>query len=139
MKPWSVLVVALIWLQSVPAFAAAPKEYVFAVLPQQPPVAMHTLWRPLLDRLEQELGVRLKLKLYGNMTEFEEGAVRGEGDFVFSTPVQLPLFRKRQGYTPLVRGTRYLNGMVFVRKDSPITSVEELAGKEVAFVGARNL
>jgi phosphonate transport system substrate-binding protein len=139
MKPWSVLLVALIWLQSVPVFAAAPKEYVFAVLPQQPPVAMHTLWRPLLDRLEQELGVRLKLKLYGNMTEFEEGAVRGEGDFVFSTPVQLPLFRKQQGYTPLVRGTRYLNGIVFVRKDSPITSVEELAGKEVAFVGARNL
>jgi len=139
MRRWTFLLGLVIWLQSVTAFAAAPREYVFTVLPQQPPVAMHTLWRPLLDRLEQELGVRLKLKLYENMTEFEEDAVHGEGDFIFSTPVQMPLFRKRQGYTPLVRGTRYLNGMVFVRKDSSITTVEELAGKEVAFVGARNL
>jgi phosphonate transport system substrate-binding protein len=129
----------LVCLQVVPALAKEPKEYVFAVLPQQPPVAMHALWRPLLDRLEQELGVRLKLKLYENMTEFEEDAIHGEGDFVFSTPVQIPLFRKQQGYLPLVRGTHYLTGIVFVRKDSPITSIDELAGKEVAFVGARNL
>jgi ABC-type nitrate/sulfonate/bicarbonate transport system substrate-binding protein len=38
-----------------------------------------------------------------------------------------------------VRGSTQLSGVIFVRRDSPIRTVRDLEGKEVAFVGAKNL
>ena len=134
------LMVCLLFLTAyLPVSAAEQTQYLFAVLPQQPPVVMHGLWRPLLDRLETELGVKLKLKLYENMGEYEASILHGDADFIFSTPAQIPMFYKKAGYIPLVRGTRYLTGIVFVRKDSPINTIADLKGQEVAFVGTRNV
>lgn len=132
--------VVMLPLVTPPATSAADRQtYTFAVLPQQPPVAMHELWAPLIERLERELGVSIKLKLYQGMANFEEGLKRGDGDFVFSTPPQMVLARKSQNYIPLVRGTRELAGVLFVRRDSPIQRVEDLENTAVSFVGQRNL
>jgi len=132
-------VVILPLLMPPSASAADRQTYTFAVLPQKPPVAMHELWAPLIERLERELGVSIKLKLYQGMANFEEGLKRGDGDFIFSTPPQMVLARKSQNYIPLVRGTRELAGVLFVRRDSPIQRVEDLKKTEISFVGERNL
>lgn len=121
------------------ASAAVRATYTFAVLPQRPPAAMHTLWAPLVERLERELDISIKLRFYEGMASFEDGIKRGDGDFIFSTPPQMVLARKSQSYIPLVRGTRELAGVLFVRKDSPIQKVEDLKKTEVSFVGERNL
>jgi len=113
--------------------------YTIAVLPQRPPVTMHAAWRPLLDRLEKDVGVNLRLKLYESMTEFETSVGKGQADFIFTTPPQVVAARKNQGYIPLVRGSRKIAGLLFVRKDSPIQSVSELQGKEIAFIGSWNV
>lgn len=131
--------VAMLLAMSPAAGAAEKRIYTFAVLPQRPPVAMHTLWAPLVERLERDLGVRIKLRFYQGMASFEDGLKRGDGDFIFSTPPQMVLARKSQKYIPLVRGTRELAGVLFVRKDSPIRKVEDLKKTEVSFVGERNL
>jgi len=135
----AILALSALTLFSVTAEAADRKTYVFAVLPQQPPASMHALWIPLVERLERELGITIRLKLYESMSKFEEGLKRGDGDFVFSTPPQMVIARNSQKYIPLVRGNRELAGVLFVRKDSPVKSVAELKDTEVAFVGERNL
>lgn len=132
--------VAMAQLLLPPVASAAEKRiYTFAVLPQRPPAAMHTLWAPLVERLERELDISIKLRFYEGMASFEDGLKRGDGDFAFSTPPQMVLARKSQNYIPLVRGTRELAGVLFVRKDSPIQKVEDLKNTEVSFVGERNL
>jgi len=136
-----VLVVCLICVL-LPCHGAAIGEnpvYTFAVLPQRPPVVMYSKWRPLLDSLEKETGVTLKLKLYENVADFETDIGKGGPDFIFSTPPQLVIARKIQGYNPLVRSSRMLSAILFVRKDSPIRTVNDLQSGEIAFTGSWNV
>jgi len=135
----AVLALSALTFFPVIAEAGGRKTYVFAVLPQQPPASMHALWIPLIERLERELGIIIRLKLYDSMSGFEAGLKRGAGDFIFSTPPQMVIARSSQKYIPLVRGNRELAGVLFVRKDSPVKSVADLKATEVAFVGERNL
>ena len=134
-KLWLVVVTLVL----LPVAAAAKKTYLFAVLPQQPPVAMHASWRPFLDQLGAEVGVNFKLKLYESMAPFEDDLRRGTGDFVFLTPPQMVIARQSRQYQPLVRGSRTIAGVLFVRKDSPIKTVADLNHKDIAFVGSRNV
>ena len=122
-----------------PGRAAEQKSYLFAVLPQRPPVVMHAKWRPFLNRLERETGVTFKLKLYETMPQFEDELKRGEADFIFATPPQVVLARQSQHYQPLVRSSHMIAGVLFIRKDSAIKSLADLNNKEVAFIGSRNV
>lgn len=114
-------------------------EYRIAVFPQQPPVVMHASWTPLVEQLEKKSGVGLRLKLYENMADFEADIGKGNADFIFSTPSQLVAARRMQGYMPLVRGSRKISGVLFVRRDSPIQTIGDLQGEEIAFVGSWNV
>lgn len=137
---WRIILLFLLffWPNSSDA-AGAADEYILAVVPQMPPVAMHTSWTPFVERLARETGLRYKLKVYETMDEFEQDFQEGQPDFIFSSPTQIVLARQSQGYIPLVRNSRKVKGVLFVRADSPITQVSLLEGKNIAFVGARNL
>lgn len=139
MKTVMGLVLLLLLAMGLPVQGAEQKQYVFAVLPQRPPVAMHASWRPFLDQLEKRLGVSLKLKLYETMHQFEEDMKRGEADFVFSTPPHVVLAHQSQKYRPLVRGSHAIAGVLFTKKNSAIKSLADLDNKEIAFVGSRNV
>ena len=133
------LVMLLMLAMGLPAEGAEQKQYVFAVLPQRPPVAMHTSWRPFLDQLEKELEITLKLKLYETMPQFEADMKHGAGDFVFSTPPHVVLAYQSQKYRPLVRGSRTIAGVLFTRKNSAVKELADLDNQEIAFVGSRNV
>lgn len=135
-------VLMLLLLQMVavlPAQGVEQKPYVFAVLPQRPPVVMHTNWRPFLDQLEQATGFKFKLKLYETMNQFEAELKQGVPDLAFSTPYQLMLVHGSQKYRPLVRGSHVLAGMLITRVDSPIKELPDLNNKQIAYVGSRNV
>lgn len=120
-------------------FAAEPRTYVIGVVPQLPPVAMHTNWAPFMDRLSADTGLAFSLKVYEKMLDFEADFKAGVPDFIFASPVQIVMARAAQGYTPLVRSSKRVAGILFVRKDSDVRSVRDLAGREIAFVGTKNL
>lgn len=122
-----------------PSWGAQKPKYTIAVLPQRPPVAMNTAWGPFLERLARETGMDFKLKLYDKMSLFEDDFAKGRPDFIFATPTQTVEARHLQHYRPLVRSTRLVSGIIVARKDSPINSIEDLEGKEIAFIGAENL
>jgi phosphonate transport system substrate-binding protein len=125
--------------QPAAVFAAEPGTYVIGVVPQHPPVAMHTNWAPFTDRLSADTGLAFTLKVYEKMIDFEADFKAGGPDFIFASPVQIVMARAAQGYTPLVRSSKRVAGILFVRKDSAIRSVRDLVGREIAFVGTKNL
>ena len=139
MKTVAGLAMLLLLLVGMPAQGAEQKTYLFAVLPQRPPVAMHTAWRPFLDQLEHETGLKFKLKLYETMNQFEAELKQGVPDFTFSTPYQLMLVHHSQNYRPLVRGSHVLAGMLITRQDSPFKALSDLNNQEIAYVGSRNV
>lgn len=118
------------------ARAAAPAApYTFAITPQSPPEQLRAVWLPIVARLSADAGVPLELRLYSKVEDFQAELASGAVDFAFANPVQVVRAFERARYRPLVRNERLLRGVLFVSADSPITSVEALASKEVAFVG----
>ena len=114
--------------------------YTLGVVPSFPPVATHARWTPFVERLSKETGLNFRLKVYEQMSDFERDIVSpGAPDFIFSNSLQIVLAHKYQGYTPLVRGGKLIWADIFVRHDSPVSTLDDLSGKRIAFVGAKNL
>ena len=137
----SLLLVVLVFAFSPAASAmAAQKIYTLGVLPAVPPVPTHAQWAPFVERLSSETGLKFELKLYETMSDFERSVVSPEGpDFIFSHALELVVAHEEQGYLPLVRGSVPIRAVIFVPRDSPVKSVEDLEGKKIAFVGDKNL
>ncbi|MCK4789540.1 MAG: phosphate/phosphite/phosphonate ABC transporter substrate-binding protein [Desulfobacteraceae bacterium] len=114
--------------------------YTFGVVPQFDARHVYSVWRPILDLVEQRAGIKLQLKGSSNIPAFQEQFVAGQFDFAYMDPYHLIKARNRQAYHPLVRDVgRSLYGIIVVRKDSPIREVSELDGKVVAFPAPNSL
>lgn len=108
-------------------------HYILAVPTQLSPVEMHSSWAPFIERLSKETGADIRLKVYDTIAEYEREVMKGSPDFVFMNPYLVIKTRKSKGYVPLIRDKALLVGLLVVRKDSPVNSVKDLDGKEIAF------
>jgi phosphonate transport system substrate-binding protein len=135
----SLLLSAILFGAAVPVSAAQGKVYTIAVIPSAPPVTLHKIWMPFVEQLSHETGLRFSLKMYEKMADFERDIWSGEPDFTFSSPIQTVVAHKHSGYLPLVRGGKPVAIGLYVRKNSPIKTIDDLAGKKVSFVGNKNL
>ena len=115
--------------------AGGRKGYSLAVVPNQPAVALHTVWAPFAERLSREIGAPVELKLYETMPAFLADCEAGRPDFIYISPNLFFLVHKKQAYAPLLRSSRRIRGQIFVRKDSPYHQVRDLKGKTIAFIG----
>ena len=114
--------------------------YTLAVLPQLPAVAIHRNWAPFVKRLAKEAGADIRLKVYQTTSQFEADVLlKGAPDFAFMNPNQAVMAWRAHGYIPLVRDKKPVAGILFARKDAPINSIQELNGKEIAFVGPKTI
>lgn len=137
--PLTLLLLIILSLVTFSVIAADTRQYLVSVLPQMPAADLDRNWAPFIEKLSREMGVSLKLKYYKNMTDFESDLESGVPDFAFMTPPQAVIARKATGYIPLVRSSREISGVVIVRKDSPIQSMDDLSNKTIAYVGTHNV
>lgn len=131
-------IAALVFGAAMPACGAAT-AYTLALIPAAPPEAMHRLWMPLVERLSKTTGLEFRLKHYEKMAEFERDIWSGAPDFIFSSPIQLAVAHRSNGYQPLVRARKPVAIGLFVRADSPIRDIGGLSGKKISFAGNKNL
>jgi len=90
--------------------------------------------RPILRELERSTGFTFHMVGSPKIPDFEKAFMGGAFDFAYMNPYHAMLAMRSQGYQPLVRdGGRSLFGVLVVRRDSPITDLRELAGREIAF------
>lgn len=114
--------------------AADKPVYTVGVVPQYEARKLHSIWRPILNRLEEETGYRFTLRGSPNIPQFEKEFIFGDFDFVYMNPYHLIMANEAAGYIPLVRDTgRMLYGVLVVKKDSQIDSPKDLQDKKVAF------
>lgn len=116
--------------------AAAPvaRSYKVYVAPQLGPEIMHRAWTPLLEAVSRETGIGLTLAVPPSIAGFEALLLRGLPDFAFANPYMVLPARKAQGYLPLARnGKTRLVGLLLVRKDSPVKTLQDLDGATIAF------
>lgn len=118
---------------SLPAGAAGP--YNFSPVNQYGIQTTAAYWNPIIDYVSAKSGVSLVLKIGRTSADTTAHVLAKEADFVFTNHLFTPE-REQLGWK--VFGRRQsppVHGQILVLEDSPITSLEQLAGKDVVFPG----
>src|SRR5712671_3709069 len=114
--------------------AAAQHAYAFNVLNQRSISLTAQYWNPILTYVSRKSGVPLELKLAKTAQEANAIAEMGKYDFLYTNHFFTPE-RDRLGYKVIARPAGPgIRSQIVVPVDSPIRSLEDLQGKEVAFV-----
>jgi phosphonate transport system substrate-binding protein len=112
---------------------AADQALTFNVLNQRSIALTAQYWNPILIHVSKKSGVQLELRLAKTVQEGNALAEQGAYDFLFTNHFFTP-DRDRLGFHVIARPAgRPIRGQIVVPNDSPIKSLHELDGKEVAF------
>lgn len=117
--------------------AVAETELQFGSVAMDIPAVMHKRLTPLTRYLSKSLNRPVTLKLSPNMGAAIKETAQGTVDIAYLTPVAY-LKANEQGDAKLIaktvtKGKASFQLMIVVKEDSPIKSVEQLAGKSFAF------
>lgn len=104
------------------------------VVPQFSAERVTSIWEPILKAVSDKTGIKLQLDASTDIPSFEKRFNAGDFDLAYMNPYHAIVANKEAGYEPILRDIgRTLYGILVVKKDSPLKTVEELAGKKVAF------
>jgi phosphonate transport system substrate-binding protein len=114
--------------------AAAEKPFSFYVLHQRTIALTAQYWNPILTYVSAKSGVPLELRLAKSAKDGNAIAEAGGYDFQYTNHFFTPE-RDRLGWKVIARPAGPgIRSQIVVPVDSPIQSLQELQGKEVAFV-----
>src|SRR5690348_120664 len=113
---------------------AQQRVYTFYVLHQRSIALTAQYWNPILTHVSKKSGVPLELKLAKTAAEGNAMAEAGKYDFLYTNHFFTPE-RDRLGYRVIARPAGPgIRSQIVVPVESPIQSLPDLNGKEVAFV-----
>ncbi len=115
------------------ALAKADANYSFGVLSQRSAVLTAQYWNPILGYVQSKTGVTLFLKLARTAPDSNTATERGEYDFVYSNTIFQPKMAQANYQVILRPRDEAIAGQIVTLADSPIQSLQDLAGKEVGF------
>jgi phosphonate transport system substrate-binding protein len=116
------------------ASAGAQQAHSFYVLHQRTVSLTAQYWNPILTYVGRKSGVPLELKLAKTAQEGNANAEAGAYAFLYTNHFFTPE-RDRLGYKVIARPAGPgIRSQIVVPVDSPIQSLQDLRGKEVAFV-----
>jgi len=124
--------------------AHADMKLTFGVYTADQPTEMVKAYRPILTGMESELSARFETKVNISLkvaSTYEKGVsdlVHGNVDFSMLGPASYIVARKQNPSLRILaieskNDSKTFNGVIGVSTDSPIQSVEQLAGKSFAF------
>ena len=113
---------------------AAQQAHTFYVLHQRTVSLTAQYWNPILTYVGRKSGVPLELKLVKTAGEGNANAEAGAYEFLYTNHFFTPE-RDRLGYKVIARPAGPgIRSQIVVPVDSPIQTLQDLQGKEVAFV-----
>ncbi len=113
---------------------AAERTLMFNVLNQRSVALTAQYWNPILTYVSKKSGVPVELKLAKTTKEGNAIAERGEYDFLYTNHFFTPE-RDRLGYKVIARPAGPgIRAQIVVPQDSPVQTLQDLNGKDVAFV-----
>lgn len=114
--------------------ATAAERFSFGIVPQQAASQLAQGWAPVLSYLSAEAGITLAFATAPDIPTFESRLSQGQYDFAYMNPYHYTVFHKKPGYAAIAKErNKQIEGIIVVRSDSPIQSVRELDGKDMAF------
>jgi len=127
-------IVAVLSLSAAPARAEEP-VYEFGVLPQIATAKLAELWMPLIDKLSESSGVKLKFVTAPSISDF--GTRAAAGTYAFYYHNTLAYVQQDDKYKAFARevGAR-TKGVLVVAKESKISKLSDLKNATIAIPSA---
>ncbi|MEO9525328.1 phosphate/phosphite/phosphonate ABC transporter substrate-binding protein [Marinobacter alexandrii] len=129
-------IVVLLFACSQPGFSQTSDTRVltFGVVPQQASEKLARQWVPLTNALSEQTGFTIEFETAPSIPEFEKRLADGVYDFAYMNPYHFTVFNEDPGYVAIARQRDHvIRGIIVVSSDLEIESLEELAGKNMAF------
>jgi len=106
----------------------------FGIVPQQAASKLARSWSPVFDFLRRQSGLKIQFATAKDIPTFERQLDAGDYDFAYMNPYHFTVFNRHPGYQAVARARdKKIKGIIVVRKDSPIQSIEELDQMTLAF------
>ena len=122
--------VSYVWAEHAPL----AKQFTLGIVPQFAQRKLFKTWQPIVKELEERTGFSIHIVGSAKIPAFEKRFMAGAYDFAYMNPYHLLLANQAQGYIPLLRdGSRELKGVLVVKRNSPIKSLNELEQQVLAF------
>jgi phosphonate transport system substrate-binding protein len=130
------LILAAVLVAS-PLMAAEKDSIVLGIHPFKSPKKLVKMFKPIADHVGAALGKDVRLVISKSYEELEQMYKSGQVDFGYMGPALYAKVGQDLDLKPLariqVKGKGSFQGVVVVKKDSPIQSLSELKGKSFAF------
>lgn len=130
----------LIVLCALAPSARAAEDLILGVFPRRNPTETTRLFTPLASHLTQQLGRPVKLVTSRDFDAFWRGVTERRYDIVHYN--QYHYIRSANSYHVVAHieelGKSTIAGVLYVRKDSGITSIAQLRGRSVLFGGGQD-
>lgn len=128
------LIFLLFFSQVIPAQGVEERVYTFGVVPQQASEKLARQWIPLVEFLSQQTGLQIQFATAPNIPEFEARLAAGVYDFAYMNPYHFTIFNDQPGYAAIARQKNHvIRGIIVVASHLEIGSIDQLAGKNLAF------
>ncbi len=109
------------------------------VFPRRNATVTFQLFRPLADYLSTQLGREVKLITTKDFKSFWDSVEQQRYDLVHYNQYHYVVSQKKFGYQVILKNEEFgestIAGAIIVRKDSGITSMQDLKGKKIIFGG----
>jgi len=136
---WALTVALCLWLPVFASYGEEQKEYIWiAILPCSDVVMTFKKFHPLTAYLKEESRFDIRTVVPRNFAEFEMAIKNGEVDFAFQDPHTYARIASLYDKSSLIRaltreGATVQYGVVIVRRDSNIKTLQDLREKTVMF------
>lgn len=109
-------------------------HYTFGIVPQQSASRLAKQWTPIMQALSEKIGHKIIFTTASDIPTFEERLKNGEYHFAYMNPYHFVVFNQAPGYQAVAKARdKQIKGIIVIRKDSGITSLEQLNNTELAF------
>ena len=120
------------------AAAQERKDLTLWVYPFLPATELTRRFTPLANHLAAELQRPVHVRVQSTYQTHLDFVGQDQADIAYMGPASYVLLRMKYGAKPLLArqeegGASFFHGVIVVRRDSPLTSLAELAGKRFAF------
>jgi len=110
------------------------EEVSLGVVPQFSIRRLRAVWEPIEQAVGEQAKVTIKMMGSPTIPVFEQQLLAGAFDLVYLSPYHMVKAYQAEGYLPILRDIKQsLQGIVVVRKNSPLHRVEELNDQVIAF------
>lgn len=141
-----VLTILFIGFPQTPAYAAQGDQLAvegspltMVIFPRRNVKLTHRMFRPMADYLSRALDRKVQLKTPKDFQSFWEVLDKGEFDLVHLNQYHYIVSSDKHGYQAILKNVEFgsptMRGVIMVRTDSGIESVEDLRGKKILFGG----